>query len=100
MEKIKEIVAGLPKTEKQRVFYDFHPKLDLNWSEMDEIVQYIRRTKQIQVSLIQQMPIATQLRLACYLYYDEVNPVVHPLVVPKVPKVQKIKKEKKIELEN
>jgi hypothetical protein len=42
------------------------------------------------------MPFQAQLRLACYLYYDEVNPVVHPLVVPKV---QKIKK-KKIELEN
>ena len=93
MEKIKEIVAGLPKENKQRVFYDFHPKLDLNWSEMEEIVQYIRRTKQIQVSLIQQMPIATQLRLACYLYYDEVNPVSYP---PVVEKVKKLKKEKKL----
>ena len=97
MEKIKEIVAGLPKTEKQRVFYDFHPKLDLNWSEMEEIVQYIRKIKQIQVSVIQQMPISIQVRLACYLYYDEVNPVVHPLVVEKV---KKVKKEKKIEPKN
>lgn len=82
MEKIKEIVLTLPKTNKQRVFYDFHPKLDLNWSEIDEIVQYIRRTKQIQVSLIQKMPITIQLRLACYLYYDEVNPVVYPETLP------------------
>jgi hypothetical protein len=78
MEKVKELVLTLPKINKQRVFYDFHPKLDLNWGEMEEIVQYIRRTKQIQVSLIQQMPFTTQIRLACYLYYDEVNPVIVP----------------------
>ena len=79
MDKIKEIVIGLPKTNKQRVFYDFHPKLELNWSEMEEIVYYIKKTKQIQASVVQKMPLGTQIRLACYLYYDEINPA-EPLI--------------------
>jgi hypothetical protein len=33
-----------------------------------------------------------QLRLACYLLYDEINPVVYPPVIQKVPKVKKVKK--------
>jgi hypothetical protein len=93
MEKIREIVIQLPPDNKQKIFYDFRTNLQVNWAEMEEIVQYIRRTKQIQVSLIQQMPFQAQLRLACYLYYDEINPVVYPPVIPK-----KIKKGKKIEL--
>jgi hypothetical protein len=44
------------------------------------------------------MPFQAQLRLACYLLYDEINPVVYPPVVQKVPKVPKVKKGKKIEL--
>jgi len=75
MEHVKEIVMSLPKNNKQEVFNDFYPSLRLNWSEMEDIVQYIRRTKQVQLSVIQKMPWPIQLRLACYLYYDEVNPV-------------------------
>jgi hypothetical protein len=73
MEQIKELVMTLPKENKFQVFYDFQPSLKLNWSEMQEIVEYIRKTKQVQVSIIQKMSMTTQLRLACYLYYDEVN---------------------------
>jgi hypothetical protein len=98
MEKIRDIVIKLPPDNKQKIFYDFRTNLQLDWAEMEEIVQYIRRTKQIQVSLIQQMPFQAQLRLACYLLYDEINPVVYPPVVQKVPKVPKVKKGKKIEL--
>jgi hypothetical protein len=73
MEQIKELVLTLPKENKFEVFYDFYPNLKLNWSEMQEVVEYIRKTKQVQVTIIQKMPMKTQLRLACYLYYDEVN---------------------------
>jgi hypothetical protein len=75
MEQIKELVMTLPKENKFQVFYDFQPSLKLNWSEMQEIVEYIRKTKQVQVSIIQKMSMTTQLRLACYLYYDEVNKI-------------------------
>jgi hypothetical protein len=91
MEKIRDIVIQLPPDNKQKIFYDFRTNLQLNWSEMEEVVQYIRRTKQIQVSLIQQMPFQAQLRLACYLLYDEINPVSYP---PVVEKVKKLKREK------
>ena len=83
MEKIKEVVLNLPKDNKQKIFYDFRTNLRFDWSEMEDIVQYIRRKKQVQVSLIRKMPFDIQIRLACYLYYDEVNPVVHPPVIQK-----------------
>jgi hypothetical protein len=89
MEKIRDIVIQLPPDNKQKIFYDFRTNLQLNWAEMEEVVQYIRRTKQIQVSLIQQMPFQAQLRLACYLLYDEINPPVFPPVVEKVKKLKK-----------
>jgi len=77
MEYIKEIVMTLPKTNKQEVFNNFHSNLRLNWSEMEEIMEFIRKTKQVQLSYIQKMPFSSQVRLACYLYYDVVNPVTY-----------------------
>jgi len=71
----------LPPDNKQKIFYDFRTNLVLNWCEIEEIIQYIRRSKQIQVSLIQKMPLQIQIRLACYLYYDEINPVVYPHMI-------------------
>jgi hypothetical protein len=81
MEKIREIVVQLPPDNKQKIFYDFRTNLVLNWCEIEEIIQYIRRSKQIQVSLIQKMPLQIQIRLACYLLYDEINPVVYPHMI-------------------
>ena len=71
MIRIKEFVSTLPPN-KLEAFDNFQCDLILNWKEMDEMIRYIRRMKQVPLAVVQKMPYATKLRLACYIYYDEI----------------------------